>query len=208
MEELYPFWNMKNKEIYKAIRKVLLKMYRGECDEFAKIKDRRVILHNLVCIEIDIDGITNSAKLWSEELVNFLNSEPEYIEINVEEYTKALDGYLYTHEDELTVDEKIKIYRQYYKAFEEYDFPEGGSENEIRNYLDKMNAKFCFSLLSNDFNTVFEVFKEVLIHNNVNSDCSNRINYFLDDVKKEGNMELFNQMSLLLQKDNKLNIIC
>jgi len=58
MEELYPFWNMKNKEIYKAIRKVLLKMYRGECDEFAKIKDRRVILHNLVCIEIDIDGIS------------------------------------------------------------------------------------------------------------------------------------------------------
>lgn len=208
MEELYPFWGMKNKEIYRAIRKVLLKMYRGECDESAKIKDKRVILHNLVCIEIDIDGVTNSAKLWSEELVDLLKSNPEYIEINIEEYTKALDGYLFTHEDDLTVDEKIKIYKQYYNAFEQYDFPEGGSEYEIRNYLDKMNAKFCLSLLSKDFNTLFEVFKEVLIHNNVNSDCSDRIEYFLDDVKKEGNMEIYNQISLLLENKNRLNKIC
>jgi hypothetical protein len=208
MEEIYPFWGKKNQEINKAIRKVLLKMYRGECNIQTKIKDKRVILHNLVCIEIDVNGITNSAKLWSEELIDFLNSEPEYVEINVEEYTKALDGYLYTHEDELTVNDKIKIYKKYYKAFEQYNFPKDGSDNEIRNYLDKMNAKFCLSLLGKDFNTVFDVFKEVLIHNNVNSDCSDRIHYFLDDVKKEGNIELYNQMLLLLQNDNKLNKIC
>jgi hypothetical protein len=207
MEEIYIFWGKKNKEINRAIRKVLLKMYRGECNKFTRVKDRRVILHNLVCIEIDVNGITNSAKLWSEELIEFLKNEPEYIEINVEEYTKALDGYLYTHEDELTVDDKIKIYKEYYKAFEQYYFPDDLNDAEIRKYLDKMNAKFCLSLLSKDYNTVFEIFKEVLLHNNENSNCEKRIEFFLDDVKKDGNIELFNRISLLLEKDNKLNKI-
>lgn len=203
MEEIYHIWDKVSKEL---ARNTLRKMHRGEFNELTKVSDKRLILYNLIRIEIEIDDVTNSAKQWSKELLDFLNNEPEYIEINLEEYAKALDIYSYIYEKELNIDEKIKIHELYYNAFKDYEYIEGSDDNDIRKYLDKMNAKFNINLLQKKFNILFEIFKEVLIHNN-NTDCADMLNNFLKDVQGI-NLGLHNKMLLLLQNDHILQKIC
>jgi hypothetical protein len=197
MEEIYYIWDHISKEI---ARNILIKIYRGEFYEINKISDRRLILHNLICIEIEIDGVTNSAKLWTKELLELLDNEPEYVEFNLEEYTKAVNNYLYTHKGELSKEELIIAYQNYYRVFEKYDYIKGGNEDEIKLYLEKMNAQLNLNLIMGNFNIVLDIFKDVLIHND-NTVCETMINYMIKDIEKI-NIELHNQVLLLKQNYN------
>jgi len=195
MNEIYLVWDIDAKEA----RDIIKKMYYGECDEQTSVQDTRLILHNLVRSELDAeDGITNSAKLWAKTLLDFLNNEPEYIAINLEEYAKAMNNYLYTHKGEITNDELLVAYEKYYNVFKDYEYIKDGSVDDIKKYLEKMNASFNVNLLKENYNTVLDIFKNVLIHND-NTDCTTVLNYFIKDIK-EVNIDIYNQM-LLLQED-------
>lgn len=203
MNEIYYVWD----NIHVSIaRDALRKIYLGEFNEL-KTSEIRLVLHNLVLAELKAEGeVTSSAKQWSKDLVDYLKGKPEYIEINLEEYAKALNSYLFTHKEELDDNEKIKIHDFYYKVFESYEYIKGGNEYELKKYLDKMNSKFNLNLLQKKFNIVLETFKDVLIHND-NSDCMMLLEDFMHDVK-DTNIELYNQMQSLLQQDKIINKVC
>lgn len=196
MNEIYIIWDI-NPEV---ARDIIKKMYYREFNELTDVEEQRLILHNLVCSELDANNkeVTNSSKKWSRDLIAFLNTKTEYVEINLEKYTSAMNNYIYTHKDELDNKELIVAYEKYYKVFEKYEYIERGSDDDIKKYVQKMNAKFDLNLIKGNFNIVLEIFEDMLIHND-NHDCGNALNYFLKDTK-EVNVELHNQMLLLLQQ--------
>jgi hypothetical protein len=202
MEELYRLWDIDINET----RNTLRKMYYSEFDYLKSIKEKRLVLHNLVCAEMEAEnGITNSSKLWANTLVEFLENEPDYIEINVEEYAKAINNYVYTHKDILSKEKLILAHEKYCKIFEGYEYIEGGDLNDLKRYLEKMNAKLNLFLIKKNYNMVLEIFKDVLIHND-NNDCETMINYMIKDVE-EADIELHKQVLLLKQNYCK-QIIC
>jgi hypothetical protein len=191
MEEIYYIWDHVSKEI---ARNILIKIYRGEFYEINKISDRRLILHNLICIEIEIDGITNSAKLWSKELVELLDNEPEYVEFNLEEYAKAMNNYLYTHKGELNNKELESAYEKYYKTFEKYNYEDGS-----KCFMEKLIAKFNLNMIKENFLEAFDALEGLLLHNN-DTDYITAFEYCADELR-EKNEDLYNQI-ILLSKNN------
>lgn len=109
MEELYVLWDI---DIIET-RNILRRLYYSRFDILGSVKEKRLVLHNLVCAEMEVeDGVTNSAKLWAKTLVDFLDNEPEYIEINKEEYAKAMNNYIYTHKDILSKERLISAHEK------------------------------------------------------------------------------------------------
>jgi hypothetical protein len=174
-------------------------MHIGEYPELNKVSEKRLILHNLVCIEREIDGDTNSAKQWSKELLDYLESEPEYIEINLEEYAKAINNYVETHKAELSKEELIERYEFCYNVYKDCEY-----ESNPNGYIEKRIAQFNLSLIQGNFNIVLEVFKDVLIHNN-DSDYETTLSGFITDIKNSNN-NIYNQ-ALLLKQNTIANII-
>jgi hypothetical protein len=196
MEEIYYIWDHVSKEL---ARDILRKMHLGEFNILNKVSDKRLILHNLVCIEREIDGDTNSAKQWSKELIDFLENEPEYIEINLEEYAKAINNYIETHKTELSKEELIKRYEFCYNVYKDCEY-----DTNPNGYIEKRIAQFNLNLIKGNFNIVLEVFKDVLIHNN-DSDYESTLNSFITDIKNSNN-NIYKQ-ALLLKQNTLLNII-
>jgi len=206
MNEIYILWDIDVKEA----RDIIKKMYYSEFNKLKSISEQRLVLHNLVCSEMDcikmnIEHNTNSVKLWSKTLIDFLNNEPQYVELHLEEYTKAMNNYLDNHKDDLKDEELVSAYEYCYKIYEKYEYKDDGDINTLKNYLEKMIYKFNLNLIMGNFNMVLEVIKDVLIHNN-NSECSRILNSFIKDVQ-DTNSELYSQALLLLMQYEKQNKI-
>lgn len=182
----------------KVARDTLRKMYYGECDKRMSVEDHRLILHNLVCSELEAHGITNSAKLWAKALLDYLNNEPEYVKHNAGEYGKAINNYLETHKSDMTKYELIDMYERYYEIFKNYEYKENGTDDEIKQYLEKMISKFNLNLIKGNFNIVLDIIEDVLIHNN-NYDCNRTLNSFIGDVRNT-DIETYKKILLLLKQ--------
>jgi hypothetical protein len=195
MEEVYYIWDHISKEF---ARDILKKMYHGEFIELKKISDRRLILNNLIRIEREIDGNTNFAKQCSKELLVLLEKEPEYIELNLEEYAKAINNYVETHKEELSKEELIERYKYCYNIYKDFDY-----QTNQNGFLEKLIAKYNLSMTSELFSEVLDIVEDLLIHID-NIDYEMTLQDILNECKDNYN-KLYNQMlSILNNKQIKV----
>jgi hypothetical protein len=157
MEEIYYVWDYVSKE---QARDILKKMYFQEINDYKNIESKRLVLHNLTTVIMQIRKDMNSAKFYSKTLKDMLDNYPNYksTQINKERYCKALNNYTVCYEDELTSEELIEIYGFCYETYKDYD------HNHVDQYLEKLIAEFNLSLIKRDLNQVFIVVENLIIH--------------------------------------------
>ncbi|HBJ1650405.1 TPA: hypothetical protein LA460_000309 [Clostridium botulinum] len=157
--DIFRIWDNQGAEF--AVKE-LMKLYYKEYNKLSIFEEKRLILYNLICAEADCDNMEESVKLHSEELKKEMDNEKDY-KINFPKlYARMLTAYRDTHLDELEDDEVDDINLFCYKAYE-------NCQSIDSNYfLDMLNAKFNLFLFRKNFSMIFDIIKDMLIHNTDN----------------------------------------
>jgi len=200
LDEAYDIWdgvNGKKGDIDKAIielQKLFLQMH----DKLKKIENRRLLLNGLVVAELLTKKPEHlqSAKLHSKLLLDELNSIPNYKKENKHKYSKALNNYIDSYKDELSNEEKIKAYEEYYDAFKTC------TPNDTMGYFNKLTAKFNISLLERNDNIVLQIM-DILLHNN-NKQYQDQFECFEKEIKKT-DVALYKNVLLLKEEEKRNN---
>jgi uncharacterized UPF0160 family protein len=199
METIYYIWDNVSKP---QAREMLRKIFFQCGNKFKSIECRRLVLHNLTTIIMQIlkdNGISDmsEAKPYAKSLKDMLDTYPNYTnnQINKERYCKALNNYTVCFEDELTKDEIIEMYQFCYDTYKDYEY------NNIDKYMEKLIAKFNLYLAKGNFKIVFLVVEDLIIHNNT-TEYDDTLKSFIKDIKN-ADISLYNDVLLLMKNQQK-----
>jgi hypothetical protein len=202
METIYHIWDNVSKP---QAREMLRKIFFQRGNKFKSIECRRLVLHNLTTIIMQILKENNisdmsEAKTYAKTLKDMLDNYPNYInsQINKERYCKALNNYAVCYKDEITNEELIKIHQFCYDTYKNYDY-----ENKDK-YLEKLISEFNVNILKGNFKVVFLVVEDILLHNNT-TEYNDTLNSFIKDIENV-DKTLYKDV-LLLTKNQQKQII-
>lgn len=202
LNDAYDTWDEVNGKIGGIERAVieLQKLFLQFNGKLKDIEKRRLLLHGLTTAELTSEKEENkqSAKLHSKLLMDELNSIPDYKIVNRHKYIKAQNNYIESHKDELSDDEKLKGYEEYYDTYKMC------TPDNIMGYYNKLTAEFNINLLKKNDNIVLKIM-DILLHNN-NKQYQSQFICLTNEIKKI-NTELYNNVLLLIENENKQNKI-
>jgi len=199
MEKLYYIWDFVSKD---KAKEILRKMFFQIGNKFKSIECRRLILHNLTTIIMQILKEKNisdmsEAKPYAKALKDMLDTHPNYTnnQINKERYCKALNNYAVCYKDEITNEELIKIHQFCYDTYKDYDYAHKDK------YMEKLISEFNINILKGNFKVVFLVVEDILLHNNT-TEYNDTLESFIKDIEKV-DISLYNDVLLLIKNQLK-----
>lgn len=195
-KDVYDAWDFKG--VDKA-RDMLQRMYFQELNTLTDIDEIRLLLSDLTnaeikCIEQNLNGNIESAKLYARTLKSILENHPNYLNTQQHKqcYAKALNNYVYCYKKELPKDELIYIYKFCYETYKRCDpYNEEG-------YLEKLIAQLNLNLLTQNFNNVLKVAEDMLIHNNT-TQYNEALQELISEIEKI-DIVLHKQILLLIEQ--------
>lgn len=190
--DIFRIWD--NEGVEFAVRE-LMKLYYKEYNKLSVFEEKRLILYNLICAEADCGNMQESVRIHSEQLKKDMDDEEDYKTDFPKLYARMLTAYRDTHLEELEDNEIDKINEFCYEAYKD-------CKEETSNYfLDMLNAKFNLFLFRNNFSMIFDIIKDMLIHN-IDNKFEITLKQMYRDVKKS-DIILYNR---IMQLRNELEI--
>jgi hypothetical protein len=188
-EDVFKIWDTKGVRYAKIeLKKLYFQKYNG----LDNIEDKRLILWNLIVTCRD-DNDMESVKMYSEQLKRDMDNTPNYKVTDKHWYASMLSAYRDSHIKEMTKQELIELNEFCYEAYRKFSDP-----SEER-YIDMLIMKSNYYLSLEDYNTVLEVFEDVVLLHTRKGEYESILNQMLEEIRNE-NYELYSTAKLIREE--------